>query len=112
MPMSVIAMPDTPVELEYRARRRRRWLYAFLVVFVIGTYLFWRLVPEPAERYAAIEDHYKYGSTGADNPERGVPFRLWMVLPAMFPEYLPGGGKAGTGYDAFGMLVEPGMDRP
>jgi mono/diheme cytochrome c family protein len=30
----------------------------------------------------------------------------------MFPEHLPGGGRAGTGYDAFGMIAEPGMDRP
>src|SRR5262249_4599427 len=44
--------------------------------------------------------------------ERGVPVRLWQVLPEMFPEHLPGAGKAGSVYEAFGMLIEPGMDRP
>jgi len=103
---------ETPVEAERRARRRRVWLYALLVLFLVGTYLFWRIVPQPAERYTDIREHYKYGSTGGDNSERGVPYRLWKVLPEMFPEHLPGGGNAGTAYEAFGMLVEPGMDRP
>lgn len=106
------APPETPVEAETRRRRWRWFLYLLLGPFVIGTYLFWRVVPEPAETFADIEAHYKYGSTGGDNAERGVPFRLWQVLPEMFPEHLPGGGTAGTGYDAFGMIVEPGADRP
>jgi mono/diheme cytochrome c family protein len=105
-------MPNTPVEVAYRARRRWRLLYLFLAAFVIGTYLFWRIVPQPAEEYADIQEHFKYGSIGAENKERGVPFRLWQVLPGMFPEHLPGGGKAGAGYDAFGFIIEPGRDRP
>jgi mono/diheme cytochrome c family protein len=104
--------PETPVEVEARAGRRRRWLFVLLVLFLAVTYLFWRVVPQPAETFADIEAHYKYGSTGGDNSERGVPYRLWKVLPELFPEHLPGGGKAGTGYDAFGMLIEPGSDRP
>ena len=110
--MSGLVAPDTPVEVEARARRRRLALGAALALFAAGTYAYWRVVPQPAERYADIEGHYKYGSTGGDNTERGVPFRLWQVLPAMFPEHLPGGGKGGAGYDAFGFLVEPGADRP
>jgi mono/diheme cytochrome c family protein len=104
--------PETPVEVEARAGRRRRRLFVLLVLFLAGTYLFWRVVPQPAETFADIEAHYKYGSTGGDNSERGVPYRLWKVLPELFPEHLPGGGKAGTGYDAFGMLIEPGSNRP
>jgi mono/diheme cytochrome c family protein len=110
--MSSIAVPDTPVEAEDRARRRRRVLIVLLIMFVIGTYWYWRIVPQPAEEYADIAEHFKYGSIGADNRERGIPVRLWQVLPELFPEHLPGGGKAGAGYDAFGMIVEPGQDRP
>lgn len=110
--MSTVPTRETPVETEVRARRRRRVGAALLVAFVAGTYLYWRVVPQPAERYADVAAHYKYGSTGGDNTERGVPYRLWRVLPEMFPEHLPGGGKAGAGYDAFGMILEPGADRP
>jgi mono/diheme cytochrome c family protein len=110
--MTATTAPETPVQAETRARRRKLWFWALLAVFLVGTYLFWRIVPEPAEEYSDIREHYKYGSTGGDNSERGVPYRLWKVLPEMFPEHLPGGGRAGTGYDAFGMIVEPGTDRP
>jgi Cytochrome c len=103
---------ETPVEAERRVRRRRMWLALLLGVFLVGTYLFWRIVSEPAEQHAGIEEHFKYGSIGADNTARGIPIRLWRVLPEMFPEHLPGGGNAGTGYDAFGMVVEPGRDCP
>src|SRR5262245_323589 len=93
----------TPIELELRRRRRVRWFGLFVVLFVIGTYLYWRIIPQPTEEFDDITEHYRYGSIGADNSERGVPYRLWQVLPEMFPEHLPGGGHAGTGYDAFGM---------
>lgn len=112
MTASAAAPPETPVEAETRRRRWRWLLYLLLGPFVIGTYLFWRVVPEPAETFADIEAHFKYGSIGSDNAARGVPYRVWQVLPEMFPEHLPGGGTAGTGYDAFGMIVEPGADRP
>jgi hypothetical protein len=100
------------VQAETRARRRKLWLWVLLAVFLVGTYLFWRIVPEPAEEHPDIREHFKYGSIGSDNTERGIPYRLFQVLPAMFPEHLPGGGKAGTGYDAFGLILEPGADRP
>ena len=98
--MTATAAPETPTEVERARAARRRWLIVLFVLFLIGTYLFWRIVPQPAETYADIQEHYKYGSTGGDNSERGVPYRLWKVLPEMFPEHLPGGGKdRGPGYD-------------
>src|SRR5687768_2359164 len=102
----------TPIEQEQRRRRRAKWFVGFVVLFLVGTYLYWRIVPQPADEYEDISEHFKYGSIGADNSERGVPLRLWQVLPEMFPEHLPGGGTAGTGYEAFGMISEPGRDRP
>lgn len=105
-------MPDSPVEMGYAARRRRRWFALFLVMFAAGNYLFWRVVPQPADTYPDIAEHYKYGSTGGDNPDRGVPVRLWRALPAMFPEHLPPGAAAADGYAAFGFVTEPGANRP
>jgi hypothetical protein len=110
--MAVTTALETPVEVETRARRRKLWLWVLLAAFVIGSYLFWRIVPQPTEEHRDIASHFKYGSIGSDNTERGVPYRIWQVLPEMFPEHLPGGGKAGTGYDAFGMISEPNTERP
>jgi len=110
--MPEVTEPDTPVELEYRAQRRRYWLAAFVVLFVVATFLYWRIVPQPAEEYAAIQEHFKYGSIGADNAERGIPFHLWQALPEMFPDYLPDKGRSGRGYESFGFIQEPGKDRP
>jgi hypothetical protein len=110
--MTATPTPETPIGQAKRSPRRRWWLVVLLVLFVIGTYLFWRIVPQPAEQYTEIQEHYKYGSIGADNAQRGVPYRLWQILPEMFPEHLPGGGKGGSSYDAFGMIYEAGKDRP
>jgi mono/diheme cytochrome c family protein len=100
----------TPVEEELK-RQRWRYLFAFFVVlFIVGTYLYWRIVPEGHEEYTEIAEHFKYGSIGADNTDRGVPFWLWKVLPEMFPRYLPDGGK--NGYASLGLIQEEGKDRP
>ena len=37
-------------------------------------------------------DHFKYGSIGSE-AGKGIPYRIWKVLPVMFPEYLPDGAK-------------------
>jgi hypothetical protein len=56
--------------------------------------------------YADINNHFKYGSIGSE-PENGVPYWIWKVLPAVFPDKLPG-----EGYQSLGFLYEPGKDRP
>jgi len=38
-----------------------------------------------------MEEFFKYGSIGTEDAA-GVPFWLWLILPKMFPEYLPGPG--------------------
>src|SRR5688572_13226418 len=52
-------------------------------------------------------DHFKYGSVGIE-PEEGIPYWIWQVLPRMFPEKLPGPG----GYGSLGMIWEPGRELP
>jgi hypothetical protein len=108
--MSIDLERLTPLEEAQARRRRRRWLVAFLILFLIGLYIYWRIVPEKPEEHADILEHYKYGSIGADNTDRGIPYWLWKVLPEMFPQYLPNGGK--DGYLSLGFIQEEGKDRP
>jgi len=55
----------------------------------------------------SLDDHFKYGSVGIE-PEEGIPYWIWQVLPRMFPEKLPGPG----GYGSLGMIWEPGRELP
>ena len=55
----------------------------------------------------SLDEHFKYGSVGIE-PEEGIPYWIWQVLPRMFPEKLPGPG----GYGSLGMIWEPGRELP
>jgi hypothetical protein len=87
--------------------------FALLLLAVLGLVKAYRLwqdrfgVPENKD---LVEDHFKYGSIGSDNLTRGLPYWIWKVLPEIFPDLLPPTGK--DGYEAFGLIVEPGKDRP
>jgi mono/diheme cytochrome c family protein len=51
--------------------------------------------------------HFLYGSIGTEGIE-GIPYWIWLVLPKVFPEYLPAPG----GYASLGLTWEPGYDLP
>ncbi|MCA1994001.1 MAG: cytochrome c [Coleofasciculus sp. S288] len=74
------------------------------VVGYVGWYNFFREVPT---YYESPEEHWKYGSIGAEKPE-GVPYWIWMVLPRVFPDKLPGPG----GYASLGAVWEEGKELP
>ena len=61
------------------------------------------------------EEYFKYGSIGNEATD-GLPYLVWLVLPEVFSEYLPGSGagaEAGArGYAAFGFAYEPGRESP
>lgn len=61
----------------------------------------------PAPYFASDEEHFLYGSVGTEEQE-GVPYWVWLVLPRIFPEYLPGPG----GYAAVGVLAPDGHEMP
>ncbi|MDP1680904.1 MAG: c-type cytochrome [Burkholderiales bacterium] len=90
-----------------------RWLKITLVVLLVlgavggftAWYKFFREVPQPA--FANAEERFKYGSIGGEN-EAGLPYWLYLVLPRLFPEHLPGPG----GYASLGLPWEPGHDTP
>ena len=78
----------------------------FVVVAAAGAFLMTRSDPE---KFADIEEHYKYGSIGAEG-RSGVPASLWLALPEVFPDLLPKG--PGKGYERVGLLYEKGKNRP
>lgn len=82
-------------------------LIIFLLAGIIGYVGWYNLFREVPLSYEAPEEHFKYGSIGAENAE-GVPYWIWVVLPRLFPEKLPGPG----GYTTLGMTWEPGKEMP
>lgn len=69
-------------------------------------YNLFRQVPD--EEFASAEDQFKYGAIGLPQSAQ-VPYLIWQVLPRVFADKLP---KRGHDWDAFGLIVEPGHDRP
>ena len=62
---------------------------------------------EPALFFESDEEHFLFGSIGTETTE-GVPYVVWLVLPRIFPEYLPGPG----GYASLGFLWREGDELP
>jgi hypothetical protein len=99
--------PPTPVEAELRRFRRGLMFVIFLILVALALFLYWRYVAELPRDYTDIHDHFKYGSIGSEYGN-GVPYRIWEILPEMFPEHLPKNGL--KGYEALGFVVERGED--
>jgi hypothetical protein len=62
---------------------------------------------EPAPYFASAEDHFLFGSVGTEGGN-GVPYWLWLVLPRVFPDLLPGP----EGYASLGFVAKDGHDLP
>jgi hypothetical protein len=62
---------------------------------------------EPAPYFESAEDHFLYGSIGTE-ADRGLPYWVWVVLPRIFPDYLPRPG----GYASLGVLARDGHEMP
>ena len=62
---------------------------------------------EPAPYFASDEEHFLFGSVGTEE-QQGIPYWIWLVLPRVFPEYLPRPG----GYASTGMLSKDGHEMP
>src|SRR5437588_476699 len=72
-----------------------------VIIGVVAWYNFFRVVPEPAWVNQDLKTHFMYASIGTEGKE-GIPFWIFIILPKMFPEYLPAPG----GYASLGMLWE------
>jgi hypothetical protein len=64
------------------------------------------MTSDSATTYSSIEDHLKYGSTGAERAV-GIPYPIFRVLPVLFRSYLPG-----EGYESLGFIREREHDLP
>lgn len=87
-----------------------RLVVAVSLVFVaVATFVVYdrllRAVPAPA--FESDEDHFLYGSIGNESTD-GIPYWVWLVLPRVFPDLLPGPG----GYSTLGLLSKDGNDLP
>lgn len=94
------------------AALKRRLLVLLLVVVVffgaIGAAGWYTLLRQPPPTtYASAEEQFKYGSIGTETSS-GLPYWIWVVLPRLFPDKLPGSG----GYTALGLTWEQGKEMP
>jgi hypothetical protein len=95
-------LEEQPTPLERYIRRRKLVRFGIIIslVLLVGAWLLSKFHPNRPVDYSNIEDHFKYGSIGSDNLANGFPYWVWRVLPAVFPERLPGG------YNAVGFVTE------
>ena len=84
--------------------RSQRIVIGVLVLLVAlgGLFVYTRFFrEEPAPFFASDEEHFLYGSVGTE-ADQGVPYWIWVVLPRIFPEYMPRpGGYAAVGRFCF-----------
>lgn len=91
-------------------RKRKRKIIAGVAavsVLILGTVGWFYLFREVPQSFTSIEDRFKYGSIGGEQQE-GLPYWIWLILPRMFPEKLPGPG----GYVSLGATWEEGQEMP
>src|SRR5260370_23454583 len=67
----------------------------------------WREMPQPGWITADPRSNFLYGSLDAER-DAGIPYWIWLTLPRMFPEYMPGNG----GYVSLGFSWEEGKEIP
>jgi hypothetical protein len=89
----------------------KRLLAGTVLVVLAGGILAWynlyRDVPQPSWISADPRDDFLYGSVGAERTA-GVPYWIWLVLPRICVDHLPGPG----GYAALGRPWEEGKEMP
>jgi len=84
-------------------------LAVLILLAAVGGWFAWYKFfrQEPEANWANEAERFKYGSIGAE-ADRGIPYWIWLVLPRVFPDYLPGSG----GYKSFGLVWEEGKEMP
>jgi mono/diheme cytochrome c family protein len=78
-----------------------------LLLGVLGFGFWFYFFREEESEYGSEAEHYKYASIGTESQD-GIPYWIWMVLPRVFPEKLPGPG----GYTSLGLTWEEGKEMP
>src|SRR5579863_6293156 len=92
----------------FRSPRFHRLLVISLILIALIGFFFWyKLFRTVITAYADPVENFKYGSIGVEQPA-GLPYWIWMVLPRIFADKLPGPG----GYAALGASWEMGRELP
>jgi hypothetical protein len=92
---------------------RKSILIVMAVLLLVGVaafgvwYKMYRVAAQPGWITADKRDDFLYGSVG-DEGTAGIPYWIWLALPRIFPEYLPGPG----GYAALGFSWEESKEMP
>jgi mono/diheme cytochrome c family protein len=93
---------------------RRKLIGAIVLLAVLAAagaiftwYKFFREEPQPDWITSDPEMRFRYGSIGAER-DAGIPYWIFVVLPRLFPEKLPGPG----GYASLGAPWEQGQELP
>jgi hypothetical protein len=91
---------------------KRKYLIAIVLIVVIASsiaiwYKFYRDVPQPNWIGADPRSVFLYGAVDAKETQ-GIPYWIWLALPRMFPEYMPGPG----GYASLGLSWEETLEMP
>lgn len=94
-----------------RPNKKRKWITLLLGILliggVVGLFAWYKLFRQVEQRFDSMAAYFKNGSIGTEE-SAGIPYWIWVVLPRMFPEYLPGPG----GYNSLGVFNDPGNDIP
>ena len=88
-------------------RLRTILIVGLIVIAVAGVFVWYKLFRRVPTVYADPVEHFKYGSIGVEVPA-GIPYWIWVVLPRIFADKLPGPG----GYVALGATWEMGKELP
>lgn len=73
----------------------------------MGATVWYKVFREVPQSFANAEERWKYGSLGGEN-DRGIPYWVWIVMPRIFGDKLPGPG----GWGSFGLAWEQGAEVP
>ena len=101
-----------PPDLRRLVRHRRRLVVLLAALALAGALVggvawlkLYREQPEPAMK--ADEQWFMYGSLGGERLQ-SIPYWIWMVLPRVFSDLMPGP----YGYRSFGVVWEEGVELP
>ena len=95
-----------------RTQKWRRWArrlaFVAAAAALIGVAVWFNLFrTQRASAAQSLEEEFLYGSMGSES-EEGTPYWIWLILPKVFPEYLPGTG----GWASIGLAWQEGRELP
>lgn len=91
----------------WKSRLKISAVLLVIVLFAGGIVGWYKVFREVPQHFDSAEEAWKYGSLGAES-DRGIPYWIWIVMPRIFGDKLPGAG----GWKSFGLAWEEGRELP